>query len=75
MPSARRLVGWPGVLALLLGCLLHPAIWLSTLSGDCGYSARWLSLIFVPVLGGLLLLFGYRQRAHKRRRKAARSTH
>lgn len=73
VPPARRLVGWPGVLALLLGCLFHPAIWLSTLRGDCGYSARWMSLIFLPLLGGLLAVFGYRQRAHKRRRRPDRA--
>ncbi|MFO0578581.1 MAG: hypothetical protein U1A78_31645 [Polyangia bacterium] len=73
VPPVRRLVGWRGVLALLLGCLFHPAIWLSTLRGDCGYSARWLSLIFLPLLGGLLAVFGYRQRAHKRRRRPDRA--
>lgn len=72
VPPARRLVGWRGVLALLLGCLFHPAIWLSTLRGDCGYSARWMSLLFIPVLGGVLFLFAYRQRTHKRRRRPER---
>ncbi len=54
----RRRVGKKGLLLLAGTCVVHPAIWLSTLSGDCGYMLRWASLLFLPllalVLGGLL---------------------
>lgn len=62
VPQVRRLVGWRGVGALLAACIFHPGLWLSTLRGDCGYTARLASIGFLPILAGLLALLYFRQR-------------
>jgi hypothetical protein len=62
VPPVRRLVGWRGVTALLAACVFHPGLWLSTLSGDCGFTARWASIAFLPILAGLIALLHWRQR-------------
>lgn len=58
VPPLRRRVGKKGLLLLAGTCVVHPAFWLGTLSGDCGYTLRWASLLFLPllalVLGALL---------------------
>lgn len=62
VPQVRRLVGWRGVGVLLVTCIFHPGIWLGTLSGDCGYTARLASIVFLPILAGLLGFLYVRQR-------------
>lgn len=66
VPPVRRLVGWRGVGALFVACIFHPGVWLSTLSGDCGYTARWASIAFLPILAGLVTLLYFRQRKVRR---------
>lgn len=56
VPPLRRRVGRKGLLLLAATCVVHPGLWLSTLRGDCGYTARWASLLFLPVLA---LVLGY----------------
>lgn len=68
VPQVRLLVGWRGVGALLVACLFHPGIWLSTLRGDCGYTARLASIGFLPILAGLLALLYVRQRKARQAR-------
>jgi hypothetical protein len=46
----RRRLGKRGVIGLGAAVFFHPAIWFSTLSGDCGYMTRLASIVFVPLL-------------------------
>jgi hypothetical protein len=46
----RRRLGKGGVIGLGAAVFFHPAIWFSTLSGDCGYMTRLASIVFVPLL-------------------------
>lgn len=73
VPPVRRLIGWRGVVALLAASVFHPGLWLSTLSGDCGFTARWASIGFMPVLAGLIavLIHRHRQRARRPNAQAA----
>lgn len=66
VPPVRRKVGWRGVGALFVACIFHPGVWLSTLSGDCGYTARFASIAFLPILAGLVALLYFRQRKAQR---------
>lgn len=62
LPTLRRRVGWAGVAALFACTLFHPALVFGTLRGDCGYTARWASLIFLPLLLGLCAFLLRRRR-------------
>lgn len=55
VPALRRRIGWAGVAALFFCSLFHPGLLFSTLRGDCGYTARWAALGFLPVVLGLLV--------------------
>lgn len=64
VPALRRRVGWAGVGALFLCTLFHPGLFFSLLRGDCGYTARWAALGFLPVVAGLFV-FLLRRRSKK----------
>lgn len=70
VPAVRRLLGWRGVATLLVACVFHPAIWLSTLRGDCGFTLRIGALLFMPVLAGLVALL-----VRMERRRTQRAAH
>jgi hypothetical protein len=67
VPALRRRIGWGGVAALFLCTLLHPGLLFSTLRGDCGYTARWAALGFLPIFAGLC---GYLLRRRRTATKA-----
>jgi hypothetical protein len=54
VPPVRRRMGWTGVIGLFAATLLHPALVFGTLRGDCGYTARWASIVFLPILALVL---------------------
>ncbi len=62
VPPLRRRVGWGGVAGLFACTLFHPALIFGTLRGDCGFTARWASLVFLPLLFGLCLFLLRRRR-------------
>lgn len=55
VPALRRRIGWGGVAALFLCTLFHPGLLFSTLRGDCGFTARWAALGFLPIVAGLFV--------------------
>jgi hypothetical protein len=63
LPVLRRRVGWGGVAALFACTLFHPGLVFGTLRGDCGFTARWASLLFLPLLAGLCAYLLRRRRA------------
>ena len=62
VPALRRRFGWGGVAVLFACTLLHPALIFGTLRGDCGYTARFGSLIFLPLHFGLCVFLIWRRR-------------
>lgn len=55
VPALRRRIGGKGLVGLGLCCVLHPGLFFSTLSGDCGFTARFVALGFLPLLAGLFV--------------------